>query len=113
MHDCDLVTKTFACDDQRFETCAHRWVHVGEAGYGVAVANDSTYGHDIGRATDAAGPRGPLIRGLIYEDAPESIRSPAGKSIIVDNRLANLEMALRVTNDKISALETKIAAMGK
>ena len=42
-------------DAARFETCAHRWVHVGEPGYGVAVANDSTYGHDIGRATDAAG----------------------------------------------------------
>ncbi|WP_432494743.1 alpha-mannosidase [Kineococcus auxinigenes] len=38
-------------DAARFETCAHRWVHVGESGYGVAVANDSTYGHDTGRAT--------------------------------------------------------------
>jgi alpha-mannosidase len=42
-------------DAARFETCAHRWVHVGEAGYGVAVANDSTYGHDIGRSTRADG----------------------------------------------------------
>jgi alpha-mannosidase len=38
-------------DSARFETCAHRWVHVGEAGYGVAVANDSTYGHDITRSS--------------------------------------------------------------
>ena len=36
-------------DAARFETCAHRWVHVGEPGYGVAVANDGTYGHDITR----------------------------------------------------------------
>ena len=42
-------------DAARFETCAHRWVHVGEPGYGVAVANDSTYGHDIGRATRPGG----------------------------------------------------------
>jgi alpha-mannosidase len=35
----------------RFETVAHRWVHVGEPGYGVAVANDSTYGHDTLRTT--------------------------------------------------------------
>ena len=28
-------------DAARFETCAHRWVHVGEPGYGVAVANDA------------------------------------------------------------------------
>jgi alpha-mannosidase len=42
-------------DAARFETCAHRWVHVGEPGYGVAVANDSTYGHDIGRTTRPGG----------------------------------------------------------
>jgi alpha-mannosidase len=36
-------------DAARFETVAHRWVHVGEPGYGVAVANDSTYGHAIDR----------------------------------------------------------------
>ncbi|WP_282701375.1 glycoside hydrolase family 38 C-terminal domain-containing protein [Streptomyces sp. CC219B] len=33
----------------RFEVSGHRWVHVGEPGYGVAVINDSTYGHDISR----------------------------------------------------------------
>jgi alpha-mannosidase len=38
-------------DSARFEIYAHRWVHVAEPGYGVAVLNDSTYGHDIGRAT--------------------------------------------------------------
>jgi len=38
-------------DAARFETVAHRWVHVGEPGYGVAVANDSTYGHDTLRTT--------------------------------------------------------------
>ena len=31
----------------KFEICAHRWIHVGEQGYGVAIANDSTYGHDV------------------------------------------------------------------
>lgn len=36
-------------DQARFETAMHRWVHVGEPGYGVAVANDSTYGHDTTR----------------------------------------------------------------
>lgn len=36
-------------DAARFEVCAHRWVHVGESDYGVAVANDSTYGHDVTR----------------------------------------------------------------
>ncbi|WP_344075117.1 alpha-mannosidase [Nocardiopsis metallicus] len=36
-------------DSARFEICAHRWVHVAEPGYGVAVVNDSTYGHDVTR----------------------------------------------------------------
>ncbi|MDN5931865.1 MAG: glycosyl hydrolase-related protein, partial [Pseudonocardia sp.] len=42
-------------DAARFETCAHRWVHVGEPGFGVAIANDATHGHDIGRTTRADG----------------------------------------------------------
>ncbi|MGP3732098.1 alpha-mannosidase [Streptomyces sp. GDS52] len=33
----------------RFEVSGHRWVHLGEPGYGVAVLSDSTYGHDVTR----------------------------------------------------------------
>ncbi|MPV35577.1 alpha-mannosidase [Georgenia subflava] len=49
-------------DAARFETVAHRWVHVGEPGYGVAVANDSVYGHDITRATRDGGGTTTLVR---------------------------------------------------
>jgi alpha-mannosidase len=35
----------------RFEVYGHRWVHVGEPGYGVAILNDATYGHDVSRTT--------------------------------------------------------------
>ena len=43
-------------DAARFEVCAHRWIHAGEPGYGVALLTDSTYGFDAGRATrDDAG----------------------------------------------------------
>ncbi|MFD9910791.1 alpha-mannosidase [Streptomyces sp. NPDC059063] len=42
-------------DAARFEICAHRWLRVAEAGYGVAVLNDSTYGHDVTRAAHADG----------------------------------------------------------
>ncbi|HEX6445267.1 MAG TPA: glycoside hydrolase family 38 C-terminal domain-containing protein, partial [Streptosporangiales bacterium] len=38
-------------DLAKFEICAHRFVHVGEQGYGVALVNDSTYGHDVSRST--------------------------------------------------------------
>jgi alpha-mannosidase len=33
----------------KFEICAHRYLHVAEPGFGVAVVNDSTYGHDVTR----------------------------------------------------------------
>ena len=36
-------------DFGRFETCAHRWVRVGEPDFAVALANDSSYGHDVRR----------------------------------------------------------------
>ena len=36
-------------DAARFEVCAHRWVQVGDGGYGVGLANDATYGHDVTR----------------------------------------------------------------
>ncbi|MFV0252623.1 MAG: alpha-mannosidase [Beutenbergiaceae bacterium] len=39
-------------DAAKFEICAHRWVHVGEPGFGVAIANDASYGHDIARTSD-------------------------------------------------------------
>jgi len=60
-------------DAARFETCAHRWVHVAEAGYGTAVVNDSTYGHDVGRATREDGGttttvRMSLLRAPVYPD---------------------------------------------
>lgn len=60
-------------DTARFETVAHRWVHVGETGYGVAVSNDSTYGYDIGRTSAADGHtvtmvRLSLLRAPLYPD---------------------------------------------
>ncbi|MFD7115566.1 glycoside hydrolase family 38 C-terminal domain-containing protein [Streptomyces sp. NPDC059922] len=42
-------------DAARFEICAHRWLRVAEPGYGVAVLNDSTYGHDVTRTPHADG----------------------------------------------------------
>lgn len=63
-------------DVARFETVAHRWVHVGEADYGVSVANDANYGHDIRRGTlpngsSATVVRVSLLRAPLYPD-PEA-----------------------------------------
>ncbi|MFC5721510.1 alpha-mannosidase [Streptomyces gamaensis] len=40
-------------DAARFEACAHRFVHVEEPGWGVALVNDSTYGYDVTRSGGA------------------------------------------------------------
>ncbi|HEX5114974.1 MAG TPA: glycoside hydrolase family 38 C-terminal domain-containing protein [Pseudonocardiaceae bacterium] len=42
-------------DAAKFEVCAHRWVRVAEPGYGVALANDGTYGHDVTRSAREGG----------------------------------------------------------
>mgnify|MGYP003557935639 CR=1 FL=1 len=45
------IHRNTSWDAARFETTAQRWVHVGEAGYGVALANAWTYGAGIFRDT--------------------------------------------------------------
>ncbi|WP_306321557.1 MULTISPECIES: glycoside hydrolase family 38 C-terminal domain-containing protein [unclassified Streptomyces] len=42
-------------DAARYEICAHRWLRVAEDGYGVALLNDSTYGHDVTRTEHVTG----------------------------------------------------------
>jgi alpha-mannosidase len=63
-------------DAARFEACQHRFVHLAEPGYGVAIANDSTYGYDVGRDTRADGGttttvRFSLLRAPLFPD-PET-----------------------------------------
>ncbi|MCC4909120.1 glycoside hydrolase family 38 C-terminal domain-containing protein [Microbacterium sp. cx-59] len=60
-------------DAARFETVAHRWVRVAEPDFGVAVTNDSTYGHDITRHARTGGGtvsivRLSVIRGALFPD---------------------------------------------
>ncbi|WP_430297168.1 glycoside hydrolase family 38 C-terminal domain-containing protein [Sinomonas sp. B1-1] len=60
-------------DAARFEICAHRWIHVGEPGYGVALANDATYGHDVTRTVRSDGGttttvRLSLLKSPLYPD---------------------------------------------
>ncbi|WP_372983758.1 alpha-mannosidase [Microbacterium sp.] len=49
-------------DTARFETPAHRWVHVSDSDFGVGLANDSTYGHDITRHERDGGGTFSLVR---------------------------------------------------
>lgn len=42
-------------DAARFEVCAHRFVHLSEPDFGVAVVNSATYGHEVTRHESARG----------------------------------------------------------
>ncbi len=88
-------------DAARFETSAHRWVHVGEPGYGVAVANDSTYGHDITRATrevDRGGDGGTTT--LVRESL---LRAPTFPDPHADQGRHVLRTSIRVGADVLDA----------
>ncbi|MFC7623135.1 alpha-mannosidase [Microlunatus sp. GCM10028923] len=49
-------------DAAKFEICAHRFLHVAEPGYGVALVNDSTYGHDVTRTVREDGGTSTTVR---------------------------------------------------
>ncbi|KAB8193270.1 alpha-mannosidase [Nonomuraea phyllanthi] len=59
----------------KFEACNHRFVHVEEPGWGVALVNDSTYGHDVTRTVTGSGTtttvRASLLRAPRFPD-PET-----------------------------------------
>ncbi|MCX5193027.1 glycosyl hydrolase-related protein [Streptomyces sp. NBC_00249] len=46
----------------KFEICAHRWIHAEEPGWGVALLNDSTYGHDVTREVRPDGGQTTTVR---------------------------------------------------
>ncbi len=69
-------------DAAKFEICAHRWVHVGEPDYGVAVANDSTYGHDITRAAGEPGTATPGASGTATPGASGTATPGAAGTVV-------------------------------
>lgn len=83
-------------DYARFETIAHRWVHVGEPGFGAAVANGSTYGHDITRTTRDDGGTTTLVRESL-------LRAPRFPDPHADQGLHVLRTSLGVAADVLDA----------
>ncbi|MEU4658976.1 glycoside hydrolase family 38 C-terminal domain-containing protein [Streptomyces sp. NPDC023723] len=86
-------------DAARFETSAHRWVHVGEPDFGAAVANDSTYGHDITRCWAADGSVFTLVRQSL-------LRAPRFPDPHADQGEHVLRTALRAAPTLLEALDT-------
>ncbi|WP_428771626.1 alpha-mannosidase [Treponema sp. HNW] len=44
---CRSTTQNTSWEKAKFETPAHKWIDLSETGYGLALLNDSKYGHDI------------------------------------------------------------------
>ena len=82
-----LFRSNTSWDAARFEFVAHRFVHVGEPGYGVAVVNDGIYGHEVAAMERAGGGRATLARLSI-------IRSPSFPDPRRENGVHNFRYAI-------------------
>ncbi|MDQ2749435.1 MAG: glycosyl hydrolase-related protein [Actinomycetota bacterium] len=89
-------------DAAKFEVCAHRWVHVGEPGYGVAVVNDSTYGHDVTRRERAGAGMSTMVRLSL-------VRAPRSPDPVADQGLHRLRYALVPGADILDAVRAGYA----
>jgi len=94
-------------DAARFEQCQHRFAHLDEGGYGVAIANDSTYGYDVSRHTrDDGGTtttlRMSLLRAPLFPD-PESDQGEHRMSFLISPG-ASIEDAVRLAYDLANPL---------
>jgi alpha-mannosidase len=72
----------------KFEICAHRWIHVAEPGFGVAITNDRTYGHDVTTAALSGGGfattvRLSLLRAPVYPDPDADQGEHVFRSLLV------------------------------
>ncbi|TQJ31215.1 alpha-mannosidase [Microbacterium sp. SLBN-146] len=63
------LAKNTSWDEARFEVCQHRWMHVGEPDFGIAIANDTTYGLAVRSDARAGVDVGiSLLRGTEFPD---------------------------------------------
>ena len=76
----------------KFESVAHRWVFIGEPGYGVAVVNDSTYGYDVVRTPRDGGGTTTTLRVSL-------LRAPRFPDPLADQGLHRFRHAIVVGTD--------------
>lgn len=83
--------------------------YLDEAALSRAAADVAALRHARFRYKTQGAGAAPTL-GLIYEDAPESVRGE-GKTVALDPRVANLEAALALAARRINDLESKVAAL--
>ncbi|MFI6080765.1 alpha-mannosidase [Streptomyces sp. NPDC051217] len=84
-------------DAARYEQWAHRWIHVGEHGWGVALASDATYGYDVSRHTRADAGTTTLVRLSL-------LRAPRGPDPHADRGPQSFRHTLRPGADVADAI---------
>ncbi|RII18704.1 Mannosylglycerate hydrolase [Streptomyces sp. YIM 130001] len=78
----------------KFEACNHRFVHLEEPGWGVALVNDSTYGHDVTRTVRAADAAAGVRRGTTTTVRVSLLRAPRFPDPETDQGLHRFRHAL-------------------
>lgn len=74
-------------DQARYETVAHRWVHLSEPGFGVALTNSATYGYDVTRVPRPGG-------GTVTVVGASVLRAPAFPDPQADRGHHRMEFAI-------------------
>jgi alpha-mannosidase len=85
-------------DAARFETVAHRWIRLVEGAYGVAIANDASYGHDVQRSGGADGGTRTVARVTL-------VRAPLFPDPVADQGLHEFRVSLAPATDVRAAIE--------
>ena len=106
------VAPNTSWDEARFETSAHRWLLLSEPGYGVALANESTYGHDVLPAGGTAtAPTGGVCARLTLLRSPQAPDPEADRghhsirySLVAGADLAGARLAGERVNEPVRLL---------
>lgn len=86
-------------DAQRFEVSLHRWMHLGEPSYGVAIANDASHGCDVLRTARPGGGTYTTVR-------PSLVRGPRFPDPETDQGRHSFAFTVRPGTDIAGAIET-------
>lgn len=74
-------------ESNKFEVCAHRWIHLGEPGWGVGIVNSATYGWSHTRHSRPGGSTytilgASLLRAPVFPD-PQADQGPHDMSFTI------------------------------
>ncbi|MGY5764278.1 alpha-mannosidase [Brachybacterium sp. DNPG3] len=103
------VTANTSWDEAQFEVSQHRYAHLSEAGYGIGVVNDSSYGLDVRSIAGGTVVRPSLLRGARFPDPGADLGHHRLRFAIVPGGLAETIDAAYALNAPVLELPTSTA----